>query len=205
MSRRLHRRAAIATMAAALALGLAACPSKAPPPAPGELSYKDLPRLQLDVARVDIVDAAGRDASTGPSQGTRVDGTAPVTPAAAAARLASDRLVAVGSRGGATFTIVQSWIVEVPLPRTSGVQGMFTKDQAWRYDALVEVRLDVTGAPGLQAGTVTTSAQGSQSISEDVSLSERDRMLRNLIDGMTRRLSDELEKNMRQYLAGALR
>jgi hypothetical protein len=182
----------------ALAL-LTGCPTTLRRPLP-EASYANLAPLNLDVASIQVVEEIAPAPPGWPPAGTVVTDAATLKPAAAAALMAHDRLRAVGPSGTARLAITEAWIVEVPLERTLGVQGVFTKDQAARYDAAVEVRLDVANVGG--SGTITARAEGSQTIAEDITLNQRERVLWELVDGLTRSLSAELDQSVAQYLAG---
>lgn len=187
-------------------LGLAlltGCPTTSRAPLP-EANYTSLVPIGLDVAAIQIVDETRPPPPGWPPAGTIVTDSAPLTPGAAAAKLGHDRLRAAGPDGTARLAVVEAWIVEVPLPRTLGVQGVFTKDQAARYDAAVEVRLDVSNAGGSRGGTISARAEGSQTIPEDITLNGRERVLFQLVDGLTRSLSVELDNAVAQHL-GAFR
>jgi hypothetical protein len=192
----------ILSCVAALVL-LAGCPTTLQRPLP-EANYTSLAPIALDVATIQIVDETKPPPPGWPPAGTVVTDSAPLTPAAAAAQLGHDRLRAAGANGTAKLAVVEAWIVEVPLPRTQGIEGVFTQDQAARYDAAVEVRLDVSNAGGQRSATLSARAEGNQTIPEDITLNERQRVLWTLVDGLTRSLSAELDRSVAEHL-GAFR
>lgn len=180
-------------------IGLAACDTPPYRYQFADLTYAHLSPFALNVA---VIDPA--NAYRPPMRSPNVEHLFPVQPAAAAMQWAKDRLIAVGSNGAARFTVLQASVVEVPLERTTGFQGLFTDDQSERYDAVLEVRLDVENAQGLRTGTVTARAQRSQTVAEDATLNERERVWYELTEALMTDLNAELEKNIRQHLGAFL-
>lgn len=182
------------------ALLLAACetpPSRTPLP---DLTYGHLPPFRLEVAVVNIVEGYAP-----PLAPPHVEHLFPTTPAAAAARWARDRLQPVGRTGEARFTILEASVVEVPLPVSGGIVGALSREQAERYDAVLEVRLDIVNAGGLRAGSVTARAIRSQTVPEGITLNERERVWFALTEALMQSLNAELEANIRRHLAAFLR
>lgn len=169
-------------------------------PSFADLTYDHLPPIRLDVAVVDV--ANDYRSSLRPPN---VEDLFPVRPADAAVRWARDRLVPVGSSGAARFTVVKASVVEVPLERTTGIKGFFTEDQSERYDAVIEVRLDLENAGGLRTGSVTARAERSQTVEEDATLDERERVWYRLTEALMNDLNAELERNIDRHLQPFLR
>lgn len=190
------RRAVITGLAAAAAGSLAGCntpPSRYEFP---ELTYAHLPPIRLDVAVVDVVDSYHP-----PMMEPNVEHLFPVPPARAMERWARDRLVAAGNNGAALFTILRADVIEVPLERTTGIKGVFTVDQSYRYDASLEIRLDAENTSGLRRGTITAQARRSQTVAEDMTLNERERLWFEMTELLMRDIGAEIEKNIDKYLA----
>jgi hypothetical protein len=190
------RRAVLAGLAAAAAGTLAGC--NAPPQRYEfpELTYTHLPPIRLDVAVVDVVDSY-----RAPRVAPNVEHLFPTPPATAMARWARDRLVAAGSNGGALFTILRADVVEVPLTRTTGIKGVFTTDQTYRYDATLEIRLDAENTSGLRRGSITARATRSRTVAEDMTLNERERLWFDMTEALMRDIGAEIEKQIDAYLA----
>jgi len=161
-----------------------------------ELTYTHLPPIRLDVAVVDVVDSYHP-----PMAEPNVEHLFPVPPARAMERWARDRLVAAGSNGSALFTILRADVVEVPLARTTGIKGVFTTDQSYRYDATMEIRLDAENTSGLRRGTITAQARRSQTVAENVTLNERERLWFEMTELLMRDIGSEIERNIDRYLA----
>jgi hypothetical protein len=181
-------------------VGLTSCSSSNHRYGFDEITFSHLSPFPLDVAVVDIVNDY-----RSPRRAPNAEHLFPVEPADAAMQWARDRLVAVGSNGSALFTVLQASAVEVPLEQTTGVEGFFTDEQSERYDAIVEVRLEVKNAQGMRTGTVTARAQRSMTVVEDATLNEREMTWYNLTEALMSDLNAELDRNIREHLAAFLR
>lgn len=190
----LTRRSVLAGLAAAGAL--AACDTRPQRYEFPELTYVHLPPIRLDVAVVDVIDTY-RAPGTAPN----VEHLFPTPPAKAMARWASDRLVAAGTNGGAVFTILRADVVEVPLERTTGIKGVFTEDQSYRYDATLEIRLDAENTSGLRRGSINARAVRSQTVAEDITLNERERIWFEMTELLLRDIGTKIEAEIDRYLA----
>lgn len=189
----LTRRAVLAGIAAAAVAGCDTPPQRYEFP---QLTYVHLPPIRLDVAVVDIIDSY-RAPGTPPN----VEHQFPTPPARAMARWAEDRLVAAGGNGSAVFTILRADVVEVPLERTTGIKGVFTEDQAYRYDATLQIRLDAENTSGLRRGSITARAARTQSVAEGTTLNERERIWFGMTEALMKDIGTEIEKQIDLYLA----
>lgn len=181
-------------------IGLAACSTSPHRYGFDDITYSHLSPFALDVAVIDIVNDY-----RGPRRAPNVEHLFPIEPADAATRWARDRLVAVGSNGSARFTVLQASAVEVPLDRTTGLQGLFVDEQSERYDAVIEVRLELQNAQGMRTGIVTARAQRSQTVVEDATLNEREMVWYSLTEALMSDLDAELDRNIREHLGAFLR
>ncbi len=190
------RRAVLAGLAAVSAVPLVGCDSSPQRYAFPELTYVHLPQIRLDVAMVDVIDSY-RAPGTAPN----VEHLFPTPPAKAMERWAYDRLVAAGTNGSAVFTILRGDVVEVPLERTTGIKGVFTKDQSYRYDATLQVRLEAENTSGLRRGSITASAAHSRSVTEDITLNERERIWFEMTERLMQDIGAEIERQIDRYLS----
>src|SRR6185295_5277981 len=120
----------------------------------------------------------------------------PVRPADAAARWARERLQAVGAEGVAVVKIVNASVVEVPLPRTTGVRGAFTTDQSERYDGVLEVEVDASSRVRGSTAMVKSRAQRSRSVAENVTLNDRDKVWFEMTEALMNDLNASLERQI---------
>lgn len=192
----------VSGLAAVLAVGLLLGACDTPPHRDSfpELTYQFLPPIRLDVARIEILDAA-----PGTMDEARVEQDFPTPPGTAAAHWARDRLQAAGPDGVARFTVLEASVTDVPLPRTTGIVGVVTNDQADRYDAVLKVQLELANRGGRQTGMVTAEARESATAAEDMTLNERERLWFEMTHRLMDRLNAELEKQIDAHLGAFLR
>ncbi len=175
-------------------IGLAGCETAPPAPQFPEITFTHLPPIKLDVVRIDVVRQY-----VSPGVKPNVEQLFPVLPATVAARWAHDRLRAVGGDGVARVVIKQASVVEVPLKRTGGIAGMFTTDQAWRYDAVLDVAVEVVGRTDGRRGSVEARAMRSRTAPEDISLNDRERLWFKLTEDLIGDVNTSLDRQIHEH------
>lgn len=190
------RRAVLAGFATAAAGTLVGCNTPPQRYEFPELTYAHLPPIRLDVAVVDVIDSY-----RSPGAAPNVEHLFPTPPAKAMARWADDRLEAAGTNGSAVFTILRADVVEVPLERTTGIKGVFTEDQSYRYDAMLDVRLDAENTSGLRRGSITARTAHSRSVAEDITLNQRERIWFEMTERLMSDIGAEIERQIDRYLS----
>jgi hypothetical protein len=175
-----------------LGLALAGCTKPAPPGAQfADITFQQFPRFNFAVGRIEIVREY-----VPPMSAPNVEHQLPAPPLQMAERWARDRLAAVGGPGELRYVIKRASVVETQLPRTTGIRGAFTNDQTQRYEAVVEVEVEVRNERGYRDGLVTARAERRQTVLEDVSLAERERTWFTMTEALGRDLNQELERNI---------
>ncbi|MQA64742.1 MAG: hypothetical protein GEU76_02395 [Alphaproteobacteria bacterium] len=190
-------RHALASVFTALALGVVV--SCATPPAQQnfpELSYRHLPPINLAVGAFDI-----ENRYVPPLKDPNVEHRAPVPPYNAARQWGIDRIKALGGPDRARLQILDASIVEVPLAVTGGVRGMFTRDQAARYDGKIEMTLEILDPNGRRRAFVTGRANRSETVAEGAPIAERERVWLTMTEEMMRQLNQEMTQNVERYFA----
>lgn len=176
-------------------LTLAACVTSGPQPSYPEITFAHLQPLKLDVAEI-VYAPRYQPPIAAPNIGHEF----PTPPVKAAERWIKDRLVAVGTAGQAKVIIRQATGTETKLQVKKGLTGAFTTDQAWRYDAHVEIvveAVDPNRKITAQAGTV---AQQSRTVPEDASLKEREDVWFALTENLMRTFDTAFEAQIRKDL-----
>lgn len=175
-------------------LGLAACETELSVPRYADITFAHRPDIALDVAEIRIVQAYQSIGSS-----PNVETEFPVPPMRMAARWAQDRLVAVGSEGVLTFTIVEAGVIEEALDKKTGLSGIVTVDQSERYMAKLVVTMDaVKTSPRLTAAS-TTSVERSRTVAEDITLNERETVWYEMTETMAADLDAQLESAIDRY------
>ena len=164
-----------------------------------EITFLNGPKLTLDVQRVEVA----RD-YVQPAAKPNVEHLFPITPSDAVARWAGDRLAAVGRGRLLRVVVKEASVVEVPLEKTGGIKGWFTTDQSERYDATLEVIVEIRSDVGREA-FASARVKRSQTIEEGASPDKRREVWYALTEKLMADLDKELERSMRQYLAVYLR
>lgn len=181
----------------AVSLALAACEFAANSPKYPELSFTHLPQIRLDVAQIEVVNEY-----LSPSKPPNVEHLFPTPPSVVAERWGRDRLRAVGATGKARVVIRRASVVEVPLKTKTGIRGALTTDQSERYDADVEMAVELEK----DGGTVTVAARSrrSRTVPEDITLNDREKewfqMNEALINDLNASLETEIRKGMARYI-----
>jgi hypothetical protein len=125
----------------------------------------------------------------------------PTPPAKAAERWIKDRLVAVGTVGQAKIIIRQATGTETKLKIKKGLTGAFTTDQAWRYDARIELVIEAVDPNRKIKAQASTVAQQSRTVPEDASLSEREDVWFALTENVMRTFDTAFEAQIRKDLS----
>ena len=194
----LVKRFAVVVLPAVLALALAACETPVQVQKFSEMTFTHLAPIALDVAAVEVVARYQP-----PMKAPHVDHLVPTPPIKAIRQWAADRLKPVGRSGTAQLVVHAASVVETALEQKTGFKAAFTKQQAQRYDFLIEASLEV--ADGSRRGRAEARVSRFITMREDASLNERDRIWFKETEAMMADFNAELERNVRQYLGGWLK
>jgi len=175
---------------------LAACETTPAPRAFADLRYGHLPPIQLNAARVTVVPQYKSNTVK-----PHVEAEFPVEPAMVAAQWARDRLRATGSGNSVRAMIINGAVVEVPLKRSTGIIGVFTNDQSERYDATLEVKIQMLAPDGREMASVASRASRSRSVPENISLAEREKIWFALTEAMMNDLNVSLERQILEHFS----
>ncbi|WP_049974365.1 hypothetical protein [Azospirillum sp. B4] len=165
----------------------------------GGFGFADETPITLNVAEIEVVNDY-----VSPMKPPNIEYQLQLTPAEVVRLWVQDRLKAAGSSGKARVVIKNASIVEVNLPRTTGVKGWFTTDQSQRYDGRVDVEIQVDMPAKGYAGSTSVVVTSSQSVSEDVTLNQREKTWSQLVRDMARDMDAQLAKGIRDNLFAAM-
>lgn len=193
-----HLRLAAACIAV---ITLGACQSAKPPMQKlPEISFANLRPFQLDVGRLEIVSEF-----VAPGRSPHIEHLMPVSPEGALQRWAQDRLKPIGRAGSARMVIKDAKVVEVPLAVDKGFTGAFKKEQEIRYDANVDVVLQVLDERGMVQGETVARASRSRTVAEGITLNERDRVLYDISESLAKEIDRQMSQSIQSYLGRWLR
>jgi hypothetical protein len=173
-----------------LALPLGACATgEGPEPLPPLVTgYGHLTPIRLNVAQVEIADAAAGS--------VRVDEPAPLRPDTEMRRMAQERLSAAGTAGRARFFILAA---EFRRERTGG-GGFFAGEPGERLTIRLRCRLDIIGADGERAGFVEAEARRLRALSAGTAAAARRRGAEDAMRQAMEELNVEFEFQIRRAL-----
>lgn len=199
----LSRRQALAVVPFGMALiGLGGCVSQPAPRRYADITFRNLPPIQIAVAAVETVVAWQAPLGNG-----HVEGEMPVDATATAARWGSDRLLATGGSGRAVVTVEEMSVVETNLSTTSGIRGAFTTDQAQRYDFRLVMRVRADDPARQVTAETMVTAERTRSVPEGLTLAEREGIwyatIEQLMRDMDARLSDSVRGEMTAFVLPA--
>ncbi|MGE5515350.1 MAG: hypothetical protein ACM31D_05960 [Bacteroidota bacterium] len=182
-------------MALLCALTLAACENKPPVQKLPEISFADKRPFMLDVGQLEIVPEY-----ISPGKRPNIEHLMPVSPENATVRWAQDRLRPVGRSGFARVVIKDAKVVEVPLKTDKGFTGMFKQEQEERYDASLDVAIQILDERHMPVADVVARATRTRTVPEGVSLNERDRVLYEISESLIRDIDTQMDGLIRSYL-----
>ncbi|MBI2235411.1 MAG: hypothetical protein HYU60_00375 [Magnetospirillum sp.] len=179
-------------------LALPACQDVKPPmqklPA---ISFATQRPINLDVGQLEIVPEY-----QAPGRSPNVEHLMPVSPEGAAIRWAQDRLKPVGTTGYARVTIKDAKVVAIPLKVDKGVSGLFKTEQEERYDASLDVAVEILDQRHLPIGSdVVARANRSRTVPEGMTINQRDRVLYEISESLAKDIDQQLDQLIRTYLA----
>ena len=92
-------------------------------------------------------------------------------------------------------------VVGSALDTTQGIEGVFTIDQAARYDATVEIHIEIVNSQGVVEAQASAVAQRSRTAPEQITLNERDQLWFELTEAVMADLDRELVATIGKYLS----
>jgi hypothetical protein len=183
-----------------VAIVVAGCAAEVQKPGFPQISFAHLQPISLNVARVEV-----ENRYVSPAARPNVEHEFPVSPAAVAMNWGRDRLRAAGASGVARVVVRRASVVEVPLKRSEGVKGLFTRDQSERYDAVIDMMAEIRDEAGNVRVTVESTAKRSRTVSENISLIEREKVWFEMTEAMMSDLNMALENQMRIHMKDWIR
>lgn len=177
------------------AFALAACTTTdAPRPTFAPIRFRGRPAFRLNVERVEIAHKY-----QAPGRLPNIDHILTNSPASVMTAWAEDRLEAGGQPGGAiaVYSILDGSIVEKELPKTQqGLQGVFTRAQAFQYDGHLAVELIIRSPQGMSDGMVRGEVRTTRTLHEDATETERQTLWNDMVQAMASEVAGQLERNL---------
>ncbi len=191
-----------AIFAPALALLLAATGCETPAPAPvfPDLTFAHLTPIGLDVSTIEVIENY-----KSPMRAPNVEHEFPVSPGKATLYWAKQRFRATGSVRRGQVIIQDASVTATPLKMKKGVKGLFSDDQSVRYDARIQVRIEVNSPVGGRSSFATATVKRSRTAAEEISVNERHQLFFDLVSALMEDLDAAAIKSVRQHMSEDLR
>lgn len=184
----------------ALAVGLLGACTPSPPknrPSP-VLTFVGRRPVTLRAERLEI-----REDWRSPMTPQNVEHLMPLSPMQAVRRWSDERLRVSGDRGAfARLAILDASVTEKRLPVQSGFSGAFKSEQSERFDATLEVVLEI-----IDTSTGVTAAQASArvtrftTLAEDASINDRDATWISLVENLMLEFDGHMSDAINAYLS----
>lgn len=184
----------------ALVAAVAACETTVPTQKFSDITFTHMQPIRIDVADVEYIQEY-----VPPQAPPNVEHLFPVQPAATVRQWAADRLLATGVTRRLRVILVDASVTEAPLDTKGGISGFLTNEQAVRYEATFEVRLELIDDRGMPEGHARAVAQRSRTAPENITLNARDQLWFDLTEDLMKTLDAELESVIRTYLSRYVR
>ena len=182
-------------LALAVLFGLSACAPNPPLQGTPQLTFSNLPPIQLNVAQVEIVDEYQ---PTG--RAPNIEHEMPVAPANAVQRWVQDRLRPVGTTGTVRVVIHDAQALEEKLTTDSGFTGMFKSEQTSRVKMSISVSVQLLDDRQFAVADASGYASQSRTFGEGTKLNERDATLYKMVEDMMNSFNTEIDPRIRQNL-----
>jgi hypothetical protein len=178
---------------------LAGCQTAPPLVSFPEITFSHLAPLHLAAATVEV-----RNRYASPLAHPNVEHRMPVSPEKAVRRWSADRLRASGRSGTVRVIISDSSVKGETLQKTPGIKGIFTTEQAVRYNASVEASVELLDERGRRRAVSQSRVRRSVTTPENASINDRDKIWFTLVEDLMKDFNAEMERNIRQYMSGYL-
>ncbi len=184
-----------------VAVALTACETPDPAPQYPDITFGHLAPIKLDVGAVDYIQAYVPLAKS-----PNVEHLFPIRISQVARRWADERIEPVGVISRiARITLLNATVIGSALETTPGVKGAFTIDQAARYDATVEILIEIINSQGVVEGRARAIAQRATTAPENITLNDRDQLWFELTEAVMADLDREMEATIKKYLGKYVR
>ena len=182
-------------LAFASVAAVAACASNPPVQKLPPISFANEMPINLDVGQLEIVSEY-----KSPGRLPNFEQLMPVSPEAAAITWAKQRLHPMGRTGYARVVIKNAAVIQTPLKTDKGFTGLFKEEQAQRYDASLEIDVQILDERHLPLADVTARATRSRTTAEGITLDERDRELYEMSEDLIKDIDGQMNGLIHSYL-----
>ncbi len=161
--------------------------------------------VNKDVLNIDATSMEVTITSSAPQEYPHVGHRSPLTFEAAGKAWAENHFKLTGnSVNQLRITIRNGDIVEKLLPIKKGFKGLFTKDQAFQYDATIDLEVAIVAPDGRTLSSATGKASGYKTAGENATDEEKKQIWSGLVisvfDALDNQLQPQLRTTMSQFV-----
>lgn len=186
----------VKSVLAALVLLVAGCETHVEVPSYARITFNHLPPIALDVASV-----SARTTYQKPLVAPNVEHEFPVDIAKTAEGWVQGRLRPGGASGTAELTVLEASVIETKLAKETGLTGLVTTDQGHRYDAKLTATLTAEDLTSQRAAETTVTVERSQTVPEDATFNEREKIWYEMTEKLMADFNTELEKAIAENMS----
>jgi hypothetical protein len=157
-----------------------------------ELTFRNLPPIQLDIGRIEVVSQFQP-----PAQAPHIEYDMPVSPEVAVKRWVQDRLQPIGRNGTLRVVIRDASATETTFKTDKSFTGMFKREQAADVDMSVDIALQMLDEHQFVAAEVTGQQSRSHTELEGMKLNERDQLLYEMVEDLMKGFNKEVDGKIR--------
>ncbi|OFX11366.1 MAG: hypothetical protein A2516_08085 [Alphaproteobacteria bacterium RIFOXYD12_FULL_60_8] len=191
----MRHQAIAAVFATLMSFGLITAPAFAQESEVPVLSFADRTPFNFNASALDVTslyEAPGVDPN--------IDHLMPLSPEQAALQWAQDRIRTVGTNDlTVRFLVNDAAVIQRPLPVKGGFTGFFTTEQAEEYFGSLSVSIELVDSKRKVLASVRGSAKANQTVPENVSLADREKLWFQLTERMMNELNTQLEESINVY------
>jgi hypothetical protein len=157
-----------------------------------QLAQLYLPKIRLAVAELQVIPAYAS-----PGKAPNVEQRMRVSLQDVAAQWARKNIEATGSRDRASVIIRRASIVEQPVRHSRGVAGLFKREPDRRYDAVLEIAIEVRDDVGAVIGRASATATRKSEALEGADEEQLQALWAKMTDGLVADAARELDKQIK--------
>jgi hypothetical protein len=184
-------------LAGGMAMMVAACTS-APVQTYPDVTWRHLPAIAFSAGPIEKVAAYGVPAAND------LQPDLPFNLGRMAMKWPDDRLQTAGTNDILRYSVTDAEITTASLETKGGFTGMFTDDQSQKINLKVGAKLELLNEDGTQKGEVAAIVERTRTLSESMSVAEREKAIYDetaaLLIDMDRELDKQIHQNLGRFI-----
>ena len=160
-----------------------------------DLTFRHLPPIPLKVSKIKIIYKDDNKI-----RASRVDQRMKNPPRKILGQWARDRLQIGGTLNTATFVILDASIIETKLAKNNTLYDFIKLEASERYDLKIKAQIIIKNDKQQTLASSTSSASWSQTVREDASYVERQRIWFNMVEKSMKKFDEKMNESIMVYL-----